>query len=102
MVSLTDRRAQGNRLVRWVYQRHLETVLYGRINGSSSPIWKVMNTAGIGSTTLAVNRASITANLVTEPRQSTPNSCLSSSLPCLLTSSTRLALVEPWSHSQLY
>ena len=33
VVSLTDRRAAGNRLVRWVYQRHLETVLYGRSDG---------------------------------------------------------------------
>ena len=27
VVSLIDRRAAGNRLVRFVYQRHLETVL---------------------------------------------------------------------------
>ena len=27
VVSLTDRRAAGNRLVRFVFQRHLETVL---------------------------------------------------------------------------
>ena len=56
VVSLTDRRAAGNRLVRFVFQRHLETVLYGRSEGSSGPIWKVMNTAGIGSTTLVVNK----------------------------------------------
>ena len=43
VVSLTDRRAAGNRLVRFVFQRHLETVLYGRSEGSSGPIWKVMN-----------------------------------------------------------
>ena len=30
VISLTDRRAAGNRLVRFVFQRHLETVLYGR------------------------------------------------------------------------
>jgi hypothetical protein len=54
VVSLTDRRAAGNRLVRFVFQRHLETVLYGRSEGSSGPIWKVMNQAGIGATTLAV------------------------------------------------
>ena len=66
VVSLTDRRAAGNRLVRWVYQRHLETVLYGRSDGSSGPIWKVMNAAGIGSTTMAVNKASTTAGLITE------------------------------------
>jgi hypothetical protein len=46
VVSLTDRRAAGNRLVRFVFQRHLETVLYGRSEGSSGPIWKVMNAAG--------------------------------------------------------
>ena len=28
VVSLTDRRAAGNRLVRFVFQRYLETVLY--------------------------------------------------------------------------
>ena len=66
VVSLTDRRAAGNRLVRFVYQRHLETVLYGRTDGSSGPIWKVMNAAGIGSTTMAVNKASTTAGLITE------------------------------------
>ena len=31
VVSLVDRRAAGNRIVRFVYQRHLEAVLYGRI-----------------------------------------------------------------------
>ena len=35
VISLTDRRAAGNRLVRFVFQRHLETVLYGRSEGSS-------------------------------------------------------------------
>ena len=43
VISLTDRRAAGNRLVRFVFQRHLETVLYGRSEGSSGPIWKTMN-----------------------------------------------------------
>ena len=31
VVSLVDRRAAGNRIVRFVFQRHLEAVLYGRI-----------------------------------------------------------------------
>ena len=66
VVSLTDRRAAGNRLVRFVFQRHLETVLYGRSEGSSGPIWKVMNTAGIGSTTLVVNKAAVTSGTITE------------------------------------
>jgi hypothetical protein len=66
VVSLTDRRAAGNRLVRFVFQRHFETVLYGRSEGSSGPIWKVMNTAGIRSTTLAVNKAAVAAGTITD------------------------------------
>jgi hypothetical protein len=66
VVSLTDRRAAGNRLVRFVFQRHLETVLYGRSDGSSGPIWKVMNAAGIGSTTMTINKAAVTAGTITE------------------------------------
>ena len=66
VVSLTDRRAAGNRIVRFVFQRHLETVLYGRSEGSSGPIWKVMNAAGIGSTTMAINKAAVTAGTITE------------------------------------
>eukprot|EP00966_Prymnesium_polylepis_P075464 1750323-Prymnesium_polylepis.1 len=41
VVSLVDRRAAGNRIVRFVYQRHLEAVLYGRIEGYSGPVWKL-------------------------------------------------------------
>jgi hypothetical protein len=66
VISLTDRRAAGNRLVRFVFQRHLETVLYGRSEGSSGPIWKAMNAAGIGSTTMTINKAAVTAGLVTD------------------------------------
>ena len=66
VVLLTDRRAAGNRLVRFVFQRHLETVLYGRSDGSSGPIWKVMNAAGIGSTTMTINKAAVTAGTITE------------------------------------
>ena len=81
VVSLCDRRAAGNRLVRWVFQRHLETVLYGRSEGSSGPIWKVMNIAGIGSTTLAVNKASMTAGLITEAEYAALMTAFKSSLP---------------------
>eukprot|EP00966_Prymnesium_polylepis_P218132 5048565-Prymnesium_polylepis.1 len=66
VISLTDRRAAGNRLVRFVFQRHLETVLYDRSEGSSGPIWKAMNAAGIGSTTMTINKAAVMAGLVTD------------------------------------
>ena len=50
VISLPDRRAAGNQIVRFVYQRHLEAVLYGRVEGTSGPIWKLMNQSGMGST----------------------------------------------------
>ena len=57
VISLPDRRAAGNQIVRFVFQRHMEAVLYGRIEGSSGPIWKLMNQAGIGSTAMLINKA---------------------------------------------
>ena len=65
VVSLVDRRAAGNRIVRFVYQRHLEAVLYGRIEGSSGPIWKLMSQTGMSSTTLAVSKQSVIGNIFT-------------------------------------
>ena len=81
VVSLTDRRAAGNRLVRFVFQRHLETVLYGRSEGSSGPIWKVMNAAGIGSTTLVVNKAAVTSGTITEAEYTALMDTFKSALP---------------------
>ena len=81
VVSLTDRRAAGNRLVRFVFQRHLETVLYGRSEGSSGPIWKVMNAAGIGSTTMAVNKAAVTAGTITDAEYAALMDAFKSALP---------------------
>ena len=81
VISLTDRRAAGNRLVRFVFQRHLETVLYGRSDGSSGPIWKVMNTAGIGSTTMAINKAAVTSGVITEDEFQAVMEAFKSALP---------------------
>ena len=81
VVSLTDRRAAGNRLVRFCFQRHLETVLYGRSAGSSGPIWKVMNQAGIGATTLAVSKANVATGLITEAEYHALMDAFKSALP---------------------
>ena len=81
VVSLTDRRAAGNRLVRWVFQRHLETVLYGRSEGSSGPIWKVMNQAGIGATTLAICKANVVSGLITDAEYNSLLDVFKSALP---------------------
>ena len=77
----TDRRAAGNRLVRWVFQRHLETVLYGRSEGSSGPIWKVMNQAGIGATTLAICKANVVSGLITDAEYNPLLDVFKSALP---------------------
>ena len=81
VVSLVDRRAAGNRIVRFVYQRHLEAVLYGRIEGSSGPIWKLMNQTGMSSTTLAVSKQSVTAGIITDAEYNAIMAEFKSSLP---------------------
>eukprot|EP00966_Prymnesium_polylepis_P069591 1618193-Prymnesium_polylepis.1 len=51
---LRDRRAAGHRQLSWIYQRHLETVLYNRTSdgGTTGAIWKILNQTGLGSTAL--------------------------------------------------
>ena len=47
-------------MLRWVCQRHLEILLYGRSDGGSSgPIWKLLNVSGLGSTSLLCNRKAV-------------------------------------------
>ena len=81
VVSLVDRRAAGNRIVRFVYQRHLEAVLYGRMEGSSGPIWKLMNQTGMSSTTLSISKQSVTAGTITDAEYSAIMTEFKSSLP---------------------
>eukprot|EP00966_Prymnesium_polylepis_P135580 3134242-Prymnesium_polylepis.1 len=84
VVSLVDRRAAGNRVVRFVYQRHLEATLrrcYGRIEGSSGPIWKLMNQSGMSSTTLAVSKQSVTAGTITDAEYNAIMTEFKASLP---------------------
>ena len=67
-LTVRDRRAAGNRLLHWVYQRHLENVLYKRSadGGTSGAIWKILNQTGLGSTALQVNGAAVALGHVTE------------------------------------
>ena len=57
-VTLRDRRAGGQPLVRFLYQRHLETVLDRWLVG---PDLKLLSRSGLGATALAVNKAAVTA-----------------------------------------
>jgi hypothetical protein len=81
VITLTDRRAAGNRLVRFVFQRHLEAVLFGRMEGSSGPIWKLMNRAGIGSTALSISKPTVSAGVITEDEYNAIMRVFKDSLP---------------------
>ena len=71
----------GNRVVQFVYQRHFEAVLYGRIVGSSGPIWKLLNETGMSSTALSVSKASVTSGTLTEAEYAALMAEFKSSLP---------------------
>ena len=48
-LTLRDRRAAGAPQLHWIFQRHLESVLYNRISdgGTSGAIWKILNATGL-------------------------------------------------------
>lgn len=66
-LQLRERRAAGSRPLFWVFQRHLECILYNREadGGSSGAIWKLMNQCGLGSTALKVNPGAVTSKQIT-------------------------------------
>ena len=66
-VQLRDRRAAGHPQLQWVFQRHLETLLYHRSEGGSTgAIWKLLNQTGMGSTALQVNGPAVSMGQVTK------------------------------------
>ena len=65
-ITLPDRRAAGHPLLKFCFQRQLEHVLYGRSDGSSGPIWKLMNSTGLGSSALQVNKAAVASRILAQ------------------------------------
>ena len=65
-ITLPDRRAAGSPLLRFCFQRQLEHILYGRSDGSSGPVWKLMNQTGLGASALQVNKAAVTNGILTQ------------------------------------
>ena len=67
-VQMRDRRAAGDRLISWIFQRDLEKVLYHRENdgGTSGAIWKLLNEMAMGATPLGVNKEAVDDEYVTE------------------------------------
>ena len=66
VIDLRDRRnAAHPPLVRWVYQKHLEIILFNSY-GESGAVWKLLNQASLGRTTLACNRAAVNCNVMSD------------------------------------
>ena len=65
--TLANRRAAGAPMTRWICQRHLEILLFNRVDGGSSgAIWKVLNVSGLSSTSLCCNKQAVTDRVVTQ------------------------------------
>jgi len=80
-IQVRDRRSAGRPLVWYVFQRHLERILYGRDDGGSTgPIWKLLNASGMGSTALSVNAHSVGSNQVTRAEYDAILDCFKSTL----------------------
>lgn len=86
--QLRDRRAAGHPQLRWIFQRHMEAILYNRtMDGSTSgAIWKILNSTGLGSTALQVNGAAIATAQVTQGEFDELMNCFKASMvgvdPC--------------------
>ena len=66
-INLMNRRGGAPRMLRWVCQRHMESLLFGRTDGGSSgPIWKLLNISGLGSSTLLCNRKAVNDGFLLE------------------------------------
>ena len=94
VISLTDRRAAGNRLVRFVFQRHLEAILYGRAEGSSGPIYKLLASSGMGSTSLTVNKQAVTDGIITQDEYTAIMSAFKAALPASVVDPSSLGRIR--------
>ena len=67
-IRLANRRAAGSPVLGWVYQRHLEILLFNRVDGGSSgAIWKSLSATGMGNTTLLCSKQAVKDGLVLQP-----------------------------------
>jgi hypothetical protein len=68
-VLLANRRAGGANppMIHWIFQRHLEILLFNRADGGSSgAIWKVLNLSGLSSTSLCCTRKAVNDGVLLE------------------------------------
>ena len=86
-ITLPNRRAAGNPVLRFLFQRDVECVLWGRT--TSGPIYKVLNTSGLDATALQVSKANVTAGLLLQAE--------SDQIMTLFRSTTPADVVDPCS-----
>ena len=67
VIDLRDRRnARGHPpLIRWVYQKHLEIILFNSY-GESGAVWKLLHQASLGRTTLTCGRAAVNGGMISD------------------------------------
>ena len=59
-LRLANRRAAGSPVLAWVCQRHLEILLFNRVDGGSSgAIWKALSQSGLGATSLCCSKKAV-------------------------------------------
>ena len=69
-LTLRERRSGHPTTLRWVMQRHVEVILYGRTDGGSTgAVWKLLSVTGLGRTALICNTASRQMGIITSAEQ---------------------------------
>ena len=64
-IALANRRAAGAPTLHWICQRHLEILLYNRVDGGSSgAIWKALSQSGLGGTSLCCSKKAVNDGLL--------------------------------------
>ena len=81
-------------MVKFVFQRHLESVLYGRTEGSSGPIWKMLNATGMGTTALPVSKASVVDELISQAEYDHLMQIFKSTLPASIVDPSSLGRIR--------
>ena len=65
-LQVRDRRSAAKPRLFWIFQRHLERVLYNRESGSTGPIWKLLSENGMGRTSFQVNKSAVETGLLSQ------------------------------------
>ena len=82
-ITMLNRRGGGAPIIlRWVFQRSLEILLFRRTDGGSTgAIWKALNNTGLQSTSLLCDRKAVNNNVILDPELQELMTTFKASLP---------------------